>query len=543
MIKIKLSELDAPVKMERNCIARMKDFIEDERWHSERLLVLYGLPETGKDMLAKQILSYYRNSVKCSVYEVEETDTMEDIYQLLERIQEQDKDRVRQIIWFREITRVKDFIRSSACLPDIFATYFRVIIVSGTDSFTFYNAGNDELFDRTTDIHTTYISFTEHCRLLGSKSLDDYIHYGGLLNPSGERVVHDYDSAYQYVDKYIAENIYRSTRSGCRFDRYEPLKGLPLSDLKMFVHGILSICSGVFAKDKAQALLKKVAEDENRPVHEILDFIEDGFFSGLDAGWSSREVSEEFLAAISVIAGNRKLRLEPDMACCFDEVLRRMDVVSVFRQVNFIFEDGSWKIKRRTYPYHVIQPAVRYWYLQEGREFIEDYRYYNEISEDGRKTISRALGAKIDRLMVAETVLHDVGCILSTVFRKNWLGRDKRFEVFRAEFRKDGCLYGSYDLVVGDWETLSHWGFVINNGFEPSSEDDRLFSDRELQEKLQKQFGRCNNVAVLYKGKSSISRFGTVYLNIYDFLSSLESNRDMGKVFKELLEGISKLDK
>ena len=101
MIKIKLSELDAPVKMERNCIARMKDFIEDERWHSERLLVLYGLPETGKDMLAKQILSYYRNSVKCSVYEVEETDTMEDIYQLLERIQEQDKDRVRQIIWFR----------------------------------------------------------------------------------------------------------------------------------------------------------------------------------------------------------------------------------------------------------------------------------------------------------------------------------------------------------------------------------------------------------------------------------------------------------
>ena len=133
--------------------------------------------------------------------------------------------------------------------------------------------------------------------------------------------------------------------------------------------------------------------------------------------------------------------------------------------------------------------------------------------------------------------------LVPRVLVSNYIYIVLRFEVFRAEFRKDGCLYGCYDLVVHDWETLSHWGFVINNGFEPSSENDRLFSDRELQEKLQKQFGRCNNVAVLYKGKSSISRFGTVYLNIYDFLSSLESNRDMGKVFKELLEGISKLDK
>ena len=49
------------------------------------------------------------------------------------------------------------------------------IVLSGTDSLGFWFALHQELYDRAVTIHTTFIPFREHSRLLGIDSIDEYI--------------------------------------------------------------------------------------------------------------------------------------------------------------------------------------------------------------------------------------------------------------------------------------------------------------------------------------------------------------------------------
>ena len=55
------------------------------------------------------------------------------------------------------------------------------IVLSGTDSLGFWFALHQELYDCAITIHTTFIPFREHSRLLGIDSIDEYIRYGGTL--------------------------------------------------------------------------------------------------------------------------------------------------------------------------------------------------------------------------------------------------------------------------------------------------------------------------------------------------------------------------
>lgn len=64
---------------------------------------------------------------------------------------------------------------------DVYAAQGMHIVLSGTDSLGFWLSQYNELYDRAKIIHTTFIPYREHARLLGSSDIDEYIRYGGTL--------------------------------------------------------------------------------------------------------------------------------------------------------------------------------------------------------------------------------------------------------------------------------------------------------------------------------------------------------------------------
>ena len=80
-----------------------------------------------------------------------------------------------------DVTLRRDFIDSAALLSDIYAAQGMKIVLSGTDSLGFWFALHQELYDRAKMIHTTFIPYREHSRLLGIDQIDEYIRYGGTI--------------------------------------------------------------------------------------------------------------------------------------------------------------------------------------------------------------------------------------------------------------------------------------------------------------------------------------------------------------------------
>ena len=97
-----------------------------------------------------------------------------------------------EYVFIDEVTLMHDFIDSAALFSDIYAAQGMKIVLSGTDSLGFWFALHQELYDRAVTIHTTFIPFREHSRLLGIDSIDEYIRYGGTLR-AGELDFDDKD--------------------------------------------------------------------------------------------------------------------------------------------------------------------------------------------------------------------------------------------------------------------------------------------------------------------------------------------------------------
>lgn len=78
-------------------------------------------------------------------------------------------------VFIDEVTLISDFIDSAAILSDIYSAMGMKIVLSGTDSLGFWLAVHEELYDRAVMVHTTYIPFSEHSRLLGIMDQDYFL--------------------------------------------------------------------------------------------------------------------------------------------------------------------------------------------------------------------------------------------------------------------------------------------------------------------------------------------------------------------------------
>lgn len=182
----------------RDCYAQLQKYIYST---SRKVCALFGLRRTGKTIMLYQLLAELDKS-KTAYLQLTPNNDMIDLETDLLRLQ---KLGITTVL-VDEITFASDFATCSNMLADYFTTSGMKLVLSGADSLGFILAHKRILFDRLELIHTTYISYPEHHRLLGT-DIDDYIRYGGTLLPEGQTPFSSLASAEEYRDSAIVNNI------------------------------------------------------------------------------------------------------------------------------------------------------------------------------------------------------------------------------------------------------------------------------------------------------------------------------------------------
>ena len=203
----------------RDCFTQIQEYLYSDTL--DKVCLVYGLRRTGKTTMLRQCLYEMKEGdFKRSVYiKATVTDTMAALNKDLKQLRELGI----KYVFIDEVTLISDFIDSAAILSDIYSAMGMKIVLSGTDSLGFWLAVHEELYDRAVMVHTTYIPFSEHSRLLGINDVDEYIRYGGTLKAgvwnfenkevnAEDASFRDNESTRIYIDTAICSNIQRSLK-------------------------------------------------------------------------------------------------------------------------------------------------------------------------------------------------------------------------------------------------------------------------------------------------------------------------------------------
>ena len=153
----------------RDCFRQLQAYLNSEE--TDRVCLVFGLRRTGKTtMLRQAVLGMTPSqSAKSAYIKAKGSDTMAAMNRDLGKL----LDLGYEYVFIDEVTLMPDFIDSAALFSDIYAAQGMKIVLSGTDSLGFWFALHQELYDRAVTIHTTFIPFREHSRLLGIDSARD----------------------------------------------------------------------------------------------------------------------------------------------------------------------------------------------------------------------------------------------------------------------------------------------------------------------------------------------------------------------------------
>jgi predicted AAA+ superfamily ATPase len=487
--------------------------------------VLHGLRRTGKTVAMEQAVLECSRQMKCAFYEVEDTDTMSEIRDILF----DEKNNGTALVCFDEITKAEDFISRSASLSDVFAKMGMRIIVTGTDSLGFHFAENYELYGRTKQINTTHIPFAEHCRVLGTNDIDDYIQYGGLMqtgkDDDGTDIVYDYESARKYLDSAVAENISRSIKKS---DEGSELEQFTIAELRAVIEKMVELYSGKFNEKIIQSRLKNVSV--NFPVNKLGGIADEDIIRRLFQ--EDKNITRDFAEIINAetpithtVTENTVRELEG--------YLLDMNVLSAIPHTQYRYtEETGWRGGSTTHEVYLIQPAIKYYHLQKGKQFIREKPYYTELSREVKTFMERKLEEKIKGDMTEQIIAFDVSKALP----------HDRYEVTKPSFIINGMLGGEYDMLVYDKKDDLHWGFEIKHTTNAFYKQEQHLQNDKITTLMGQEYGKREHVCVLYRGNPFISSTGTIYLNITDFCMAVDKYRDMGKVFENLTKDLETRD-
>ena len=158
----------------RECYDLLDRYLRSDSYG--KVCLIYGLRRTGKTTLVLQAISEFASDETAYIKALS-TDTMAMLNRDLQKLEQLHV----KYVFIDEITLISDFIDSASLLSDVYAMTGMKIVLSGTDSLGLLLSTDDELYDRTFTIHTTFIPFREYERLLGKQDIDEYIRYGGTF--------------------------------------------------------------------------------------------------------------------------------------------------------------------------------------------------------------------------------------------------------------------------------------------------------------------------------------------------------------------------
>ena len=490
----------------RDCFKQLQKYLNSDA--TDRVCLVFGLRRTGKTtMLRQAVLKMTTEQASKTAYiKAKGTDTMAAMNRDLEKLLELGYENV----FIDEVTLMEDFIDSAALFSDIYATQGMKIVLSGTDSLGFWFALHQELYDRAITIHTTFIPFREHSRLLGIDSIDEYIRYGGTLR-AGELDFDDEDvnaedasfrddeSTRRYIDTAICKNIQHSL-SCCKDGGY-------------FRH-----LQSLYEAGELTGAINRIIEDMN---HRFLIRILINKFKSHDLG-----------SAADVLRRERDPERRTDILDRIDKdavTKRLMDLLEIrnredqsigitnahveeikeyLKALDLIVDVPSETIIPSAEPLENIiftQPGMRYCQAQALVHSLAKDELFASLSEKEKAMVSERILEEVRGRMMEEIVLLET-----------FKSAKKNKRVFKLTFS-----VGEFDMVIYDSKENTCECYEIKHSVQIVPAQTKYLIDEEKLNQTSKRFGKISKRCVLYRGEDTVLENGIEYRNVEAYLKEL----------------------
>ncbi len=491
---------------ERDCFKQLQKYLNSET--TDRVCLVFGLRRTGKTTMLRQAVLHMTptQASKTAYIKAKATDTMASMDRDLEKLLGQGYENV----FIDEVTLMEDFIDSAALFSDIYAAQGMKIVLSGTDSLGFWFTLHQELYDRAVTIHTTFIPFREHSRLLGIDSIDEYIRYGGTLR-AGELDFDDEDvnaedasfrddeSTRRYIDTAICKNIQHSL-SCCQDGGY-------------FRH-----LQTLYEANELTGAINRIIEDMN---HRFLIRILIKKFKSHDLGSTAEILRKErnperrnrILDNINTDAVTKRLmdlleirnKEEQSIGITNAHV---EEIKEYLKALDLIVDIPGEPIIPSTEPLENIifaQPGMRYCQAQALVHSLTKDELFTALSE-------------YEKTMVSERILEEVrGRMMEDiVLLETYKSAPKHKRIFKLTFAG-----GEYDMVIYDKKQNTCECYEIKHSNKIVPEQTKFLLNEEMLEQTRKRFGEITKRCVLYRGEDTVLENGIEYQNVEEYLKKL----------------------
>lgn len=491
---------------ERDCFKQLQKYLNSDA--TDRVCLVFGLRRTGKTtMLRQAVLKMTSEQIAKTAYiKAKATDTMAAMNRDLEKLLELGYENV----FIDEVTLMEDFIDSAALFSDIYATQGMKIVLSGTDSLGFWFALHQELYDRAITIHTTFIPFREHSRLLGIDSIDEYIRYGGTLR-AGELDFDDEDvnaedasfrddeSTRRYIDTAICKNIQHSL-SCCQDGGY-------------FRH-----LQSLYEAGELTGAINRIIEDMN---HRFLIRILINKFKSHDLG-----------SAADVLRRERVPERRTDILDRIDKeavTKRLMDMLEIRNQedqsigiTNAHVEEIKEYLKALDLivdvPNETIipsaEPLENVIFTQPGMRYCQAQALVHSLAKD---ELFASLSEQ-EKMMVSERILEEVrGRMMEEiVLLETFKSAKKNKRIFKLTFS-----VGEFDMAIYDSKENTCECYEIKHSDQIVPAQTKYLIDEEKLNQTSKRFGEISKRCVLYRGDDTLLENGIQYRNVEAYLKKL----------------------
>ncbi len=493
----------------RDCYEIVEKYIHGSM--ADKVCLLFGLRRTGKTTIIRQLIyNMTPEDFRHTVYiKARQTDSMADINKDLKEL----KRLGFKYVFMDEVTLVSDFIDGASVFSDVYAAGGMKLILSGTDSLGMYFASNEELYDRAVMVHTTFIPFREHSRLLGIENVDEYIRYGGILK-AGELVFEsnevnfeeasfrDDETTRRYIDTAICKNIQHSLNFYDNGGHFRHLKKLYAADeLTNAINRVIQDMNHEFTQE---VILKRFVSRDLRSAAQMLRSAsdEDARTDALDEIDTTTIIDK--LKKILGIMEKEELReaVSREAADEIKEYLKALDLIE-----EYDIETTSTSSD---------EGLSRVIFTQLGMRYCQaEALVYSLMRSPDFKALSER-----DKLLITHKILEDVrGIMLEDIVfleTKKTLPRTKK--LFKLQFD-----VGEFDMVIYDSVTDTCEVYEIKHSSEKNVNQLKHLLREDFCKLTERKYGKITGKYLLYNGASdnSGSDGGCRYVNVAEYLKAL----------------------
>lgn len=482
----------------------------------DRVMIVYGLRRTGKTTMLRQSICDLSEAEfdKAAYVKMSPTNEMAELGRDMDRLQRSGY----KYVFIDEVTLMRDFVSDAALLSDIYAGMGMKVVLSGTDSLCFWLSLKDELYDRAFLLHTTFIPFREHSRLLKIDDVDDYIKYGGTLR-MGE---HDFDdpaafaadasfrddeTTRRYIDTAIASNIQHSlafTDDGRYFGKLREL--YDAGELTNAVNRIVEDMNHRFLVEvvtrnfvshdlgSAAQLLRREQKAELR--NRILEAV------------NKVSVTRQLMDALSIVdAPGQTVKVEPEHVNQIEAYLKALDLIMTCPIESADPEQTT------TDRILFTQPGMRFAQAQALIHALGKDRVFRTETERERMRICEKIESDVMGRMLEDIVLAET--IRAIPYRRD---KYRQLRVFKLLFPR-----GEFDMVVCDPEKSACRLYEIKHTAERDDGQLRRLVDPKKLAYAERNYGDILSRTVLYRGEDFTHSSGVEYRNVGEWLKSISS--------------------